>query len=232
MFSGGWFRVGTIYGAPVRLHFTLPLGAYFFVGLDPGAMLAFFLLILVHEAGHAALVVRAGARVERIDIHGLGGLCAWRGFVVPYQRALIAWGGVLAQAIVYGAALAWLRLHGPPDLSYSSSFFYVFLGPNLRIIGFNLLPIRPLDGAEAWPLLPMIWRRFTGERAHAAAKKAAQPPRLGSAEDSVDRDEDSLDADEEAERRREAHVQRILGDVLGAKKDARKPAKSRDPSPS
>jgi hypothetical protein len=36
----------------------------------------------------------------------------------------------------------------------------VFTTTNLWIIGFNLLPIEPLDGARAWPLFPLLWRRL------------------------------------------------------------------------
>ena len=39
-------------------------------------------------------------QIVSIDVHGLGGVCRWYGVPSPRWRAIIAWGGVLAQAVV------------------------------------------------------------------------------------------------------------------------------------
>ncbi len=48
IFRSGWPRIGSFHGAPVRVHWTLPVGAYLFTGASwvPGAWLGFALLVL------------------------------------------------------------------------------------------------------------------------------------------------------------------------------------------
>src|SRR5262245_21542359 len=108
--SNGSWTIGWYRGAPVRLHWSLPLGALYFChgAWAPGAWLAFALVILVHELGHAALVARYRHRVVAIDVHGLGGECSYRGDVTEWQRTIIAWGGVAAQGVLLVATLALL----------------------------------------------------------------------------------------------------------------------------
>src|SRR5215831_7628647 len=99
----GFLVVGRWRGTPIRLHWTLPLGALLFTGFQwsIAAWTGFILTILFHEFGHAYLCRRYGTRVIAIDLHGFGGLCAWQGEVTAMQRAKIAWGGVVAQKIVF-----------------------------------------------------------------------------------------------------------------------------------
>ena len=90
--EGGYFKLGRFGGAPVRLHWSAPLGAFAFCGFSfvPGAWGAFLLLILMHELGHAFLVRRFGLYLVSVDVHGLGGLCQWSGTTTPTRRALLA----------------------------------------------------------------------------------------------------------------------------------------------
>ena len=113
---GGYLTLGRWRGAPVRAHWSLPLGALVFGQgrFVPGFWLGFFLLVLIHELGHAALVKRYGHRVVSIDIHALGGACRWSGEATAVDRARIAWGGVLAQGVALAIAAAALALAGPP----------------------------------------------------------------------------------------------------------------------
>src|SRR6185503_15369253 len=92
--------IANVRGVPLRVHWTTLIAALVFTGfaLDPGRWVGFFLLVVVHELGHAALVRRYGFHVEAIEVNGLGGVCAWGGDATAKQRAVIAWGGVLAQA--------------------------------------------------------------------------------------------------------------------------------------
>jgi stage IV sporulation protein FB len=161
MFESGFLRIFSWRGVPVRLHWTLPLGAFLFGGwsLAPMFWLGFVLLVFLHELGHAVLVTRLRHRVVAIDITGFGGMCRWSGAATPIERAIISWGGVLAQlaALVVATSLAvampGLR-HGP-----AASLLSVFLHTNLWLIGLNLLPFPPLDGATAWRIIPLLRRR-------------------------------------------------------------------------
>ncbi len=110
----GYLRVARFRGSPVRVHWTTPVGALVFCGtvlgfgFAPAAWGAFVVLLLVHELGHAVVVRRCGLPVRSVDIHGLGGICRYEGHPGEVDRAKIAWGGVVAQALLL-VATALLR---------------------------------------------------------------------------------------------------------------------------
>ena len=166
---GGYLTLGRWRGAPVRLHWTLPIGALVFGQgrIVPGFWLGFFLLVFVHELGHAFLVRRYRHRVLSIDVHALGGACRWSGDPTAIDRARIAWGGVLAQAVAYGVARAGLALAGPPETLFAAQLLDAFTTTNLWLIAINLIPVPPLDGAEAWKLVGLRRRRRRGGSAAA-----------------------------------------------------------------
>jgi len=168
---GGYLTLGRWRGAPVRAHWSLPIGAFVFGQgqFVPGFWLGFFLLLLVHELGHAVLVKRYGHRVRSIDLHGLGGACCWTGEPTAIDRARIAWGGVLAQAVAYGIAVAAIALAGPPESALAAQLASAFTTTNIWLIAINLLPVSPLDGAEAWklPRLLAAQRRTRASEARA-----------------------------------------------------------------
>lgn len=164
--EGGYFKLGRFGGAPVRLHWSAPLGAFAFCGFSfvPGAWGAFLLLILMHELGHAFLVRRFGLALVSVDVHGLGGLCQWSGTTTPTRRALIAWGGVFGQAILLVIGLVLRSALPSPHNMYLDQALGCLVMTNLMMMGINLLPIPGFDGAEAWRLfgrnaLGGWWRR-------------------------------------------------------------------------
>ena len=181
----GYLTVGRFRGIPVRLHWSLPLGALVFGGgrFAPGLWVGFFLLVLLHELGHATVVRHHRMRVLSVEIHALGGLCRWEGMASPLARATIAWGGVWAQlALLLGTVLT-LALLGAPRGRFAVEMVEAFTTINLFLVALNLLPVRPLDGAEAWPLLPLLWRRLRsrrrGARSRGARSAPASTPRQG-----------------------------------------------------
>ena len=107
--------------------------------------MGWFGLVVIHELGHAAVVKAVGARPVSIDLTGFGGLCRWDGRVSLISRSAIAWGGVAAQLVLLGA----VELGGP---RLPTEVFWLGTISNAWMIAINLLPIEPLDGAEAWPL--------------------------------------------------------------------------------
>jgi Zn-dependent protease len=155
-FDGGYLQIATVRGIPIRLHWTLPVGMLVLGGFSPAIWLAFLVLILGHEAGHALLARRYGFRVENIDVTGFGGLCRWTGSATEHQRSVIAWGGVAAQAVLLVATLAVVLVAGWPTSWAGSAFVHVFTRTNAILMVLNLLPFAPFDGAQAW-LLPRRW---------------------------------------------------------------------------
>jgi stage IV sporulation protein FB len=151
-FRDGFLVLGHVWEAPIRVHWTPPLVAFALTGLSfrPGAWLGYLVLVLVHELGHAAAARGFGAHVVSVNAHGLGGTCEWYGDVTSKQRAIIAWGGVLAQAALF--AVAQVGAFVLPSWGFIGQFVYTLTVTNVILIAINLLPIRPLDGAEAWQL--------------------------------------------------------------------------------
>ncbi|MBN2193963.1 MAG: hypothetical protein JW751_14200 [Polyangiaceae bacterium] len=155
MFERGYLTVASVRGVPLRLHWSTALGALLFGGLSfaPAAWFAFLVLVVLHEFGHALVVWRLRHRVVSIDVTGFGGLCRWSGLATPSERALIAWGGVLAQSVLLVAALALALLGVWGTVPFGAELAHTFVWTNLWLIILNLLPFAPLDGAEAWRLL-------------------------------------------------------------------------------
>lgn len=160
-FQGGYLTLGRVKGVPIRFHWTLPLGMAWLGGfaVRPGIWLGYLIVVLVHEAGHALLVRRYGLHVFGIDLHGLGGVCRHSPALHAKHDATIAWGGVLAQLVLYVVAL--LLSQVLPVTIWTRQLMVVLLSTNLWLVLLNLLPLPGFDGAKAWRL-PMMWLR--GER--------------------------------------------------------------------
>jgi len=168
MFSRGSVTLGRIGGAPIRVHWSAPLGALLFGQLQivPGFWLAFLGLLLVHELGHALVVRAVGGRVRDVLVTGFGGECAYDGVTDPVRRAWVAWGGVAAQLAVFALAAALLFALGPATTPFVADLGHGLTTYNLLLIALNLIPVRPLDGYEAWRLFPLLRQR-----------RSAPPPR-------------------------------------------------------
>ena len=95
---------------------------------------------LLHESGHiAAWVVFTGTLpVLELSPGGIG-LCLGSAQLSPRQEGVLAAAGPAVNLIVAGAAYLWMQR--------SASYWgWFFLGTNLLVGGFNLLPVGPLDG--------------------------------------------------------------------------------------
>jgi Zn-dependent protease len=159
-------------GVPILVHGSLLLGLpwFYVVHDDLSAMalafLAFFLLLFVHELGHAAMAKWRRVPVVEIRLFLLHGYCEHEEARNPADAVWIAWGGVLAQGILLLLALlarellqwqAW-------ELYFElAALWYTLIGMNIVIIGVNLLPVPPLDGAKAWQVLPLTWKRLNSD---------------------------------------------------------------------
>lgn len=162
--SRGWWTVGRLRGAPIRLHWSLPLGALVWSGFSfaPAFWLAFALLILVHELGHALLVLRHGLGLSEIAVHGAGGYCQHERAGSRYEESTVAWGGVLGQLALFVVVQLLALALGRPQSVYGAQAFHVLTTTNLWLVALNLVPVEPLDGARAWPLLGMLVSRLRG----------------------------------------------------------------------
>jgi Zn-dependent protease len=166
MLQDGYWTLGRFRGVPLRMHVLTPLGALLFSGfrVEPGAWIGFLLLVLLHEIGHAIVVARYGLRVSGIDLQVYGGVCRWSGPATDWQRSVIAWGGVLAQAALLVLTVLLLGVTGAPRTEFGRELASVFVGTNLWLIALNLAPFPPLDGAEAWKIVGELRRRRPWQR--------------------------------------------------------------------
>ena len=136
-------------GVALRLHWSIPvvgLVATWF-RLSAAAWLGFLFVLGLHVVGHVVTAALCGARVTRIDVHGLGGHCGTVGMSRP-RRRLVAAGGILAQVAL--ALLVVFVLRSLADSAFESETLSMFVGPSLAIAGLNVLPVEPLDGARFW----------------------------------------------------------------------------------
>lgn len=164
----GWRRLGfwvpaSIDGAPIALHWTIPVVGALVCRLDPIAWAAYFALLLWHVLGHAVALETAGARCTQWEVTGFGGLCRYRTTVGAHARVAIAWSGVAAQLVLLATALLVGALFDFPRTPSEASLAFVLVQVNLALMVIELLPLAGFDGAEAWDFLrsgaPRVERR-------------------------------------------------------------------------
>lgn len=189
MGGSGYFTLFRVGGVPLRLHWTLPLGMVLLGGLRfaPGLWAGLLIVVALHEAGHALLVHRLGLVNLGVDLTGFGGRCRWAGDPSAIQRALIAWGGVLAQLALLVVSVVVLAIVGRPELRFLAELADAFTRANVVLIVINLIPLSPLDGAEAWPLIGHLWRD-RARRRRWKRKLSERPQTLREALEEAERD--------------------------------------------
>ncbi len=169
------FRIATIHGIPIRIHYlfllVLPFLAYIFGrelvatgrlanvpaeklggsrwlwGL--GIALALFLSVLIHELAHSVYALRKGGRVRSITLLPIGGVTELVEVPAkPGQEAAMAFAGP-ATSLLLGAASYALFWATRPLHDFDLSFGLWCLGNlNLSLAVFNLLPAFPMDGGR------------------------------------------------------------------------------------
>lgn len=157
-------RVAQVCGVDVYVHWTVAAFAAAIVAganrrpstMIPGVA-AYLTLLLLHESGHLFMAWRRGCQPYSMALYPIFGLAS---FEVPesrLDRALVAWGGVLAQAVVAVPLTLYLAIAGFTPSEPVNAVLSILGAYSLLVAAFNLLPVRPLDGSRAWDLLP-AWR--------------------------------------------------------------------------
>lgn len=150
----------------VFVHWSvLAIGVVILLGAVDDPWLAFTVLgayygvILLHECGHMVAAQRKGCWVASIDVYPIWGVTH---FSEPSSRSdlgVIAWSGVLAQAVVAVPVVVLVEIFGYTRFQPINALLVIFGFFSLSTAAFNLIPVRPLDGAIAWRLLPSIIQR-------------------------------------------------------------------------
>ncbi len=158
----GSFRLFRLWGIDVHLHWSWFLLAFYSISeripkyehpvwgvLEYGAL---FLIVLMHEFGHSLACRSVGGEANQIVLWPLGGVA----YVNPPPRPgatlwSIAAGPLVNVALVpvtlavvfLNSRLGWSTTH--PDVGI---FIWIIGVMNIFLLGFNLLPIYPLDGGQ------------------------------------------------------------------------------------
>jgi len=177
------FHLFSLRGVPIYLHATLPLGLALVsqFSFRPLTWLALVVIVLIHEMGHAVLLAGYKLPVLHIVVHGFGGEVQTVDSINPWQRAVVAWGGVLAQVLLFVAVTLSLGLGVWPSGAITTDLYSTLTATNLLIAAFNLLPLGNLDGRQAWrvPWLTFLrgrhaWLAWRLERVRASAARASR----------------------------------------------------------
>lgn len=165
----GSFRLFRVLGIDVHLHWSWFLLAYYSISIRvPNYVspiwavleyLTLFLIVVLHEFGHALACRQVGGQADQIVLWPLGGVA----YVAPPARPgatlwSIAAGplvNVVLLPVFFGlfhaaASAGWLEQNR--DLTvFLRAIYYI----NLSLLVFNLLPIYPLDGGQI--LRSLLW---------------------------------------------------------------------------
>jgi Zn-dependent protease len=154
----GGVRLGRILGVDIFLHWSWLLVALVEIETrrnrystqlwNVAEYLTFFAIVLAHELGHALACRSVGGRAEQIVLWPLGGVA----YVQPPARpGAVLWSIAagplvnLGLLILSAPIVVFARATLPPDPAH---FAIMFAVANFLLLGFNLLPIYPLDGGQ------------------------------------------------------------------------------------
>ncbi len=147
-----WFLVA-VYGVSVRA------GRYSSLIWPVLEYLALFVIVLMHEFGHALACRQVGGQANQIILWPLGGVA----YVAPPQRpGAMLWSiaagplvNVALAPILTALALASRASGLAQTMPNAAAFFQTVCIINYVLLFFNLLPIYPLDGGQI--LQSLLW---------------------------------------------------------------------------
>jgi Zn-dependent protease len=172
----GSIRLFRFSGIDVFLHWSWFLLAYYeinarkgdysSIGWNIAEYLALFLIVTLHEFGHALACRQVGGEADRIVLWPLGGVA----YVNPPQRPGATLWSIAAGPLVNVALIPILLGIGYMSRSFgwytAVPDLHIFLRAvawiNFGLLVFNILPIYPLDGGQI--LRALLW--FVIGRAH------------------------------------------------------------------
>ncbi len=160
----GSLAVVTLFGVPVRFHFTFVLMLIFllFIGIgdkQSGAstalyVAALFFSVLLHELGHTLAARRVGIRTLEIVMFPIGGISRPERQPKPAEELSISLAGPMVNLLIAAALIGWVTLQQgwvalealkePTDANLAERI----AAGNLALFLFNLLPAYPMDGGR------------------------------------------------------------------------------------
>lgn len=168
-------RIGTI---PVYLHWSVPAGCIFpaaFAGYEPLAFIysciGYILLVGIHELGHVLAVHITGNRVLSVEISGSGGLCRFHFSGNTTHALLIFCGGLLAQVVLFIAAItALVTLGSNLHSKFLGCLLMMFTFFNALLFFVNIIPSKTAnlgagtDGYVIWKIIERMYLSKTARK--------------------------------------------------------------------
>ena len=165
----GSFRILRVAGITIYLHWLWFIVAYLEIVQRPGAYsamswnvaeyLLLFLIVLLHEFGHAFATRQVGGTADTILLWPLGGV-AYVNAPRPGAQLWSIAAGPLVNVVLFFVltALSVLNVGGDIELSDSARLLHNIWVINVGLLIFNLLPVYPLDGGQI--LRSLLWFPF------------------------------------------------------------------------
>ncbi|HEY4052604.1 MAG TPA: hypothetical protein VGL74_02610 [Terriglobales bacterium] len=154
-------KIGCLRGVDLYIHWTVfAVIALILAGVARRPLLsvvgltAYLSVLLIHETGHLIAAQRKGCEVISIQLYPFFGFTR---FGTPWSRfdhCVIAWAGVIAQAVVAIPILVTVELFGYSRFEAVNMLIAILCYYSIFVAFFNLLPIAPLDGSVAWGIIP------------------------------------------------------------------------------
>ncbi len=154
----------TLFGVPVRFHFTFVLLLIFLLFIGVGEkqsgvstalyIAALFASVLLHELGHTLVARHYGIRTREIVMFPIGGVSSAERQPKPSEELPISLAGPMVNLLIALALLGWIALRQgwvsletlrePTDANLAERI----AAGNLVLFLFNLLPAYPMDGGR------------------------------------------------------------------------------------
>jgi Zn-dependent protease len=166
------FEVMEIRGVKVFAHWSvLLIGAVILIGaleeplLAVTVLAAYYGVILIHECGHMIAAQRKGCRVWSIELYPIWGITRFSEPSSYFRSLRHRWGWRRGAGDRCAATSDWAETFGYTCFQAVNAILAILGFFSLSVAVFNLLPIRPLDGAIAWGLLPAFLKRLRAKPA-------------------------------------------------------------------
>jgi stage IV sporulation protein FB len=116
-------------------------------------------VLLLHECGHMIAAQRRRYEASAIELYPIYGITLLETPTTRIDRDVIAWGGIVAQLVVAVPLVIHFYIFGATRYAGLNAALTVFGFYSVFIAFVNLIPMRPLDGATAWDLIPALIQR-------------------------------------------------------------------------
>ena len=154
-------------GVGVYLHWSVPVACVILLAADLKTfdmtlttILCWLTVLLAHECGHLLAARWKKCYVYGITLYPILGITRVETPRSRFDHAVIAWGGVIAQAALAVPFILWDYALGASRFALVNRVLLIFGYYSLLVAAFNLLPIPLLDGATAWRLIPEGFQRL------------------------------------------------------------------------